>query len=331
MASTVWKGSISFGLVSVPVKLFTAVRDHDVSFHQYSRETGARIRYKKVDGSTDEVVSSGDIVKGWDAGDERIVIVESNELDQLDPDKSELLDILDFVDLDQIDPVFYDRPYNVVPAGEAAAKAYRLLVEAMVKTHKVAIARFVMRGKEHLAALRPRDGLLVLSTMRFADEVVEPRSADGTKLVDDAEVRDRELAMAEQLIGSLTTEFDPTQYRDEHQERIIAFLEAKAEGETFEAPQPREQGKVIDLIAALEQSLGRRDDEAAASTAPSAEPDAEPEAQTSSGQATQASYDEMSKDELYDLAQTRKIAGRSSMSKSELIEALRNGDQASAA
>lgn len=322
MPNAIWTGSISFGLVSVPVRLFTAVKSHDVGFHQYHKQTGARIRYRKVDEDTGEDVEYGDIVKGWDPGDGRLVMVERSDLDDLSPDKSELLDIRDFVDLDQIDPVYYDKPYNVLPRGEAAAKAYRLLVEAMTRTNKVAIGSFVLRSKEHLVALRPRDGLLVLSTMRFHDEVVEPREIEDAELVDGTEVRERELEMAEQLVESLTTAFDPTEYRDEHQERIREFLHAKAEGQEPEpgAAAP-EQGRVIDLTQALEASLGR-------SSADTDDGDGGEEAPAARGG---ADYDSWSKHDLYELAQEREIAGRSSMSKDELVAALRKGDAEEAA
>lgn len=328
MPNAIWTGSISFGLVSVPVRLFTAVRSHDIGFHQYNRETGARIRYRKVDEDTGEEVPYGEIVKGWDPGDGRLVLVDKDELDELDPDKSELLDIRDFVDLDEIDPVYYDKPYNVVPKGEAAAKAYRLLVEAMTRTNKVAIGSFVLRSKEHLVALRPRDGLLVLCTMRFHDEVTEPREIEDAGLVDDAEVRERELEMAEQLIENLTTEFDPTAYTDEHQERIQDFLRAKAEGAEPEPAPQREQGRVIDLTQALEASLGRKDDGDTEDAATSGSVDAEHEG---GPDAAADEYAAMTKHELYELAQEREVAGRSSMSKDELAAALRAGDEASAA
>lgn len=319
MPNAIWTGSISFGLVSVPVRLFTAVRSHDVGFHQYHKETGARIRYRKVDEDTGEDVQYDDIVKGWDPGDGRLVMVERSDLDELSPDKSELLDIRDFVDLDQIDPVYYDKPYNVLPRGEAAAKAYRLLVEAMTRTHKVAIGSFVLRSKEHLVALRPRDGLLVLSTMRFHDEVIEPREVEDAELVDGAEVRERELQMAEQLVESLTAAFDPTAYEDEHQQRIREFLRARAEGQEPApgAPAPQ-QGRVIDLTQALEASLGQTgtdtDEGGQGPSVPGAE-----------------DYDSWSKHDLYELAREREVQGRSSMSKDELVAALRRGDAEEAA
>lgn len=316
MPQAIWTGAISFGLVSVPVKLYTAVRSHDVGFHQYNKDTGARIRYRKVDDETGDEVPYGDIVKGWDPGDGRLVLVERDELEELSPDKSELLDIEDFVGLDEIDPVYYDKPYNIVPTGEAAAKAYRLLVEAMTRTNKVAVGRFVLRSKEHLVALRPRDGLLVLSTMRFHDEVVEPREIELTELVDDATVREKELVMAEQLIENLTGAFDPAAYSDEHQERILEFLRAKAEGQEVEAAPAPERGRVIDLTQALEASLGTR-----ASTGDDVGDGGEDVGRDDG-------YDAMTKHELYELAQERGIEGRSAMSKQQLVTALREDDEA---
>lgn len=300
MATTIWSGAISFGLVSVPVRLVTAVRNHNVRFHQVHAGTGARIRYKKVDEDTGEEVGNRDIHKSWDSPDGRTVVVDTSDLDALDPTKSELLDILDFVSLDQIDPVYYDKPYNLLPRGEAAAKAYRLLVEVMERTGRVAIATFVMRSRQYLAALRVRDGLLVLSTMRFADEVLDPTQMEGADLVAEAEVRDREITMAEQLVESLTTDFDPTAYHDEHRERVLAFLEAEIAG-TAPPEGEDEGGLVLDLTVALEQSL-------------------------EGGGGRKAGYTSMTKDELYDLASKRGISGRSSMSKDQLIAALRDHD-----
>lgn len=300
MATTIWSGAISFGLVSVPVRLVSAVRNHNVRFHQVHGETGARIRYKKVDEDSGEEVANRDIHKSWSSPDGRTVVVDTSELDALDPTKSELLDILDFVRLDEIDPVYYDKPYNLLPQGEAAAKAYRLLVEVMDRTSKVAIATFVMRSRQYLAALRVRDGLLVLSTMRFADEVLDATQMEGAELVEQADVRDREVQMAEQLVESLTTDFDPTGYHDEHRERVLAFLEAEIAG-TPAPDDDDEGGLVLDLTQALEQSLD-------------------------GGGGRRAGYTSMTKDDLYDLASRRQIAGRSSMSKDELIDALRTHD-----
>lgn len=298
MARATWSGQISFGLVNVPVKLYTAVRSHDVRFHQLHETTGARVRRKRVDAKTGEEVPTDEIVKGWEVDGGRYVVVDPDELEQLDPEATRTVDIQDFVELAEIEPIYYERPYYLAPDGEGARKPYALLVEAMDRTGKAAIARFVMRTKEHLAAIRARDGVLLLNTMHHADEVVDPVDIDAD--TEDVEVTDRELEMAEQLIGSLTTGFEPEAYRDQHHERVMEFLRAKAEGEdvTVEAAAD-EEAEVIDLMDALEASLGRT---------------------SSDGQ--ERSYDDMTKAELYELAQDADVPGRSDMTKDELIAAL---------
>ncbi|MFA9446737.1 Ku protein [Egicoccus sp. AB-alg6-2] len=316
MARATWSGSISFGLVSVPVQLFTAVRSHSVRFTQLHRDTGNRVRNKRVDEQTGEEVAYDDIVKGYEVADDQYVVVDPDELDELDPEASRLIDIEDFVDLREIDPLYYDRAYYLMPAGEAAAKPYKLLADAMERADKVAVARFVMRNKEYLAAVRARDGLLLLSTMHYADEVADPADLDATDTLEQVDVAPRELAMAEQLIDSLVAEFDPTRYRDEYQERVTAFLEAKAEGQQVEiTPPERDTGGVIDLMAALEQSLDR----------------AKRDRGSGGGRSAARDYGAMSKDELYELAQERDLPGRSSMSKEELAQALAAGENTSKA
>lgn len=309
MARATWSGQISFGLVNVPVKLFTAARSHDVRFRQINRQTGARVRRQRVDARTGEEVPREEIVKGYDT-DGSYVTVDPEEVDELRPDGDRTISIEDFVDLSDIEPIYYDRPYYLMPDGAAARKPYRLLVEAMEDRGKAAIAHFVMRSKEHLAAIRPREGVLLLSTMRYADEVVDPEDLDTD--IGEVEVTDRELDMAEQLIDSLVTDFDPSTYHDRFQEQLRELIERKAEGEepVVEAVEEEAGGEVIDLMEALEQSLhgarsGRRSEE--------------------------DGYEEMSKEELYDLAQERDIGGRSRMSKDELVAALRAGDDVSAA
>ncbi|GGI08566.1 non-homologous end joining protein Ku [Egicoccus halophilus] len=317
MARPTWSGSISFGLVSVPVQLFTAVRTHSVRFTQLHKDTGNRVRNKRVDETTGDEVAYGDIVKGYEVADGQYVVVDPDELDELDPEASRLIDIEDFVELQQIDPVYYDRAYYLMPSGDAAAKPYKLLAEAMEQAGKVAVARFVMRNKEYLAAVRARDGLLVLSTMHYADEVADPADLEATDTLEQVEVAPRELAMAEQLIDSLVTDFDPERYHDEYQQRVTSFLEAKAEGQELEVTPPeRDTGGVIDLMAALEQSLE------------SAKRDRGGEG---TGSSRGRDYGAMTKDELYDLAQERDLPGRSSMSKEELVEALGTSDASSKA
>jgi DNA end-binding protein Ku len=313
VARATWSGAISFGLVSVPVQLFTAVRPQNLRFRQLNAQTKAPVKQKRVDAETGEEVAYDDIVKGFEVPSGGYVVIDPSELAELDPDASRLVDIRDFVDQRDIDPVYYDRPYYLAPDGEAAAKPYRLLTEAMERTGKVAIASFVMRGKEHLAAIRARDGLLVLSTMHHADEVADPAELDVHERLEGVEVRDREVAMAEQLIESLVTEFDPNCYPDEHRARVQAYLEAKAEGQDVELPtSDREGGEVVDLVAALERSLDRARGGAGGTA--------------TGGGAGGDGYEEMTKTELYELAQKRDLPGRSGLSKDELVAALRAAD-----
>jgi DNA end-binding protein Ku len=317
VARATWSGYISFGLVNVPVKLFTAVRSHDVHFTQLHESTHARVKRKRVDEETGEAVPYDEIVKGYEVGDEQYVVVDPDELEELDPEGSRMIDIRDFVDAREIDPIYYDRPYYLMPDGESAAKPYRLLTDAMERSEKVAVAKFVMRNKEYLAAIRARDDILLLSTMNYADEVADPADLEAPDVLESVDVSEREVAMAEQLIGSLVTSFDPTAYRDEYQERVVEFLEAKAEGADVEMrPPQREEGSVVDLMSALEQSLERASEGA-------------PGARRRSGGGGDG-YADMTKDELYELAQERDVPGRSSMSKDELVDALQGADQAAA-
>jgi DNA end-binding protein Ku len=326
VARATWSGSVSFGLVNVPVQLFTAVRSHDVRFRQLHQGTNAPVKQQRIDAETGEEVPYEEIVKGYEVEDGSFVVVDPDELDQLDPESSRLIDISDFVDQAQIDPVYYDRAYYLTPNGEAASKPYRLLTEAMEGSDKVAIATFVMRGKAHLAAIRARDGLLVLSTMHYADEVADPADLEVDQALGDVEVKSREVKMAEQLIDSLSTDFDPTAYRDEYQERVREFLEKKAEGQHVDLPEPQEEtGNVVDLVAALEQSLRRAKGED--------DGDSGGEAARGKSRKAEASddYAAMSKTDLYELAQERDIPGRSGLTKEELVAALRDADQASGA
>ena len=257
MPRSIWSGAISFGLVNVPVKLYSAVSRKTVRFHQLNGETGNRIQQKRVDPETGEEVPYEQIVKGYELTRDRYVLINPDELDALDPEKTRTIDIEDFVDLDEIDPVYYDHPYYLVP-DTGATKAYGLLLNAMKESGKVAIARVVLRSKEQLVAIRPdRDGrLLMMETMIFADEVVPKADLDGLPEAEELKVSEREVAMAQQLIESLATDFEPERYRDEYREKVLELIERKAQGEEIvvqpEAPQP---AKVPDLMAALEASL----------------------------------------------------------------------------
>jgi DNA end-binding protein Ku len=256
MARAVWSGSISFGLVNIPVKLFNAVSRRSVSFNQIDSRTGSRIRMQRVSAVDGTEVPYEAIVKGYELAPDRYVLIEPEELDALDPEATHTIDIEEFIDLAEIDPIFYDAAYYVAPV-KGTEKPYALLVRAMEEEGKVAIARFVMRTKQYLAALRPKDGKLVISTMVYADEVIptdEVRELDG---LDDLDVSDRELLMAKQLIESLTAEFEPDKFRDEYRDKVLELIERKSEGiETVvEAPAPAEEPKVVDLLAALEASV----------------------------------------------------------------------------
>ena len=253
MPRAIWSGAISFGLVNVPVKLFTAISPKDVRFHQLEEGTGSRIRQKRVSAETGEEVPYEKIVKGYEISPGQYVPITPEELESLDPESTRAIDIEDFVELGEIDPLFYDRPYYLIPE-KGGAKAYALLVEAMKESGKVAIARFVLRTKQYLAAIRPLDDVLVLETMLYADEVIEPDDLEGVP--HDVDVSDRELKIARQLIESLSSDFEPERYRDEHRERVLALIERKAEGQEIVAePLVEKPTKVVDLMAALEASL----------------------------------------------------------------------------
>jgi DNA end-binding protein Ku len=260
-----WSGAISFGLVNVPVKLYSAVSKKTVRFHQLNGETGNRIQQKRVDPETGEEVSYDQIVKGYELTRDRYVVIKPEELESVEPEKSRTIDIEDFVDLADIDPVYYDHPYYLVP-DKGAAKAYGLLLGAMEQAGKVAIARVVLRSKEQLVAIRPSGGVLLMETMIFHDEVVPTEEIDELPDAKELKASDRELKMAQQLIDSLSADFDPTAYKDEYREKVLELVERKAQGEDIavqpEAPQP---ARVPDLMAALEASLAAVKDDSSSS------------------------------------------------------------------
>src|SRR5579862_8337779 len=261
MARAIWSGAISFGLVNVPVKLYTATSPKAVRFHQLSAKTGARIKQKRVDSSTGEEVSFEDIVKGYELSPDRYVMIEPEELDALDPKATKTIDIEEFVDLDEIDPIYYDHSYYLAPTT-GGAKAYRLLLDAMREAGKVAIGRIVVRSKQQLCALRPTGDVMTLTTMLWGDEVLSPDRLDELESVGEAQASDRELRMAEQLIESLSAAFDPSQFHDEYREQVLDLIERKAAGEEIAVqPQVEEPAAAPDLMAALEASLAAVRDE----------------------------------------------------------------------
>jgi DNA end-binding protein Ku len=256
MPRAIWSGAISFGLVNIPVKLYSAVSRKTVRFHQIDAESGQRIRQQRVNPENGEEVPYEQIVKGYEISPDKYVTITPEELEALEPQKTRTIDIEQFVDLEQIDPIHYDHPYYLAP-DKGAAKAYKLLLDAMREADKVAIARVVIRSKENLVALRSYDGAITMETMLFPDEVVEPSSIEELGAVDgDVKTTKRELDMAKQLIESLSGDFEPEGYRDEYRDRVLDLIERKAAGETItiEAPEP-ERKEVPDLMAALEASI----------------------------------------------------------------------------
>jgi DNA end-binding protein Ku len=253
MPRSIWSGAISFGLVNVPVKLYSAVSRKNVRFHQLHDADHVRIQQKRVCPADGEEVAYENIVKGYEISPDQYVVIEPEELEGLDPKKTRSIDIQEFVDLSEIDPIYFDHPYYLAP-GTGASKAYRLLLQAMQETNKVAIARVVIRQKENLVAIRATGDVMTMATMVFHDEVVDPETID--ELPDDeSKATKREVEMAEQLIDSLTGPFEPEKYHDEYRERVLELIEAKAAGEEITIQPPEEPAKVPDLMAALEQSL----------------------------------------------------------------------------
>jgi DNA end-binding protein Ku len=256
MARAIWSGSISFGLLNVPVKLYSAVARRGISLREIRESDGTRIRHRRVAEGTDEEVPYEKITKAYEVSKDRYIPLAKSELEALAPEKSRAIEVKDFVDLEEIDPIYFDSPYYLGPA-DGAERAYSLLARAMEGSGKVAIARFVFRNKEHLAAIRPTDGVLTLTTMRFADEVVPPDELEDVLPAETPKVAKREVEMAEQLIESLTRGFDPAAYRDEYREQLLAMIERKAAGEEIVAApaEEREATKAPDLMTALEESI----------------------------------------------------------------------------
>ncbi len=256
MPRPVWTGTISFGLVAIPVKLYHAVRRQSVSFNQLDDRTMSRIKYRKVSALDGEEVPDDHIVKGYEVSKDRYIVVDPDELEPFIPSATKTVDLEEFVDLVEIDPVFYDSAYYVAPGSNP--KPYVLLARAMEESNKVAIGRFVMRNKQYTAAIRAEGGRLIMSTLAYADEVLDPATIDELADLDDVEVSKKEIAMAESLVDSLTAAFEPAKYRDEYREQVLDLIEIKASGQAFELPAAEaEKPKVIDLMAALEASVAK--------------------------------------------------------------------------
>jgi DNA end-binding protein Ku len=319
MPRAIWTGSLGFGLVNVPVKLYSATEDHDISFHQLAAGSGERIRYRRVGEDSGEEVAYADIVKGYEIEPGRHVLVTPEELEAVEPGRSRTIEIEDFVDLADVDPVYFQKTYYIAPADtEGASKPYALLRRTMEQAGKVGIARFVLRGKQHLAAVRPRSDILVLSTLYFADEVRIPSAIDEIDPEAAPAITDREEAAARQLVDALSTEWEPERYEDTYRTRVLELIEAKAEGtDVVTEPQVAEPTNVVDLMAVLQASVDEAKQRRTGSGGGGG--------RSAAGRA--GAGDELegrSKDELYAEAQERDIAGRSTMTKEELAEAIRD-------
>lgn len=358
MARPIWTGSLAFGLVNVPVSLFAATEDHGVHFHQLEAGTPDRIRYRRVNERTGEEVPRERIVRAVDVGDGEYVVVEDDELEAISPERSKVIEIADFVDLEDIDPVYYDTAYYLAPRGEAAARAYALLRAAMEETHRVGIALFVLRGRERVVAVRPDRDVLAMETMYFADEVRDP-SSTVPDLPHNAQLGDRELKTACMLVDALSTEWDPERYVSTYRTKLHELIERKRHGETIRAPEePSERpAKIVDLMEALDASL-KASRQARESSEPSGEPSGRTAAPTggiSGGQGGRRSgaggaprsksskrasgaassgarqrgqnLSELTKADLQAMAADLDVAGRSKMTRDELESAVRRASR----
>jgi DNA end-binding protein Ku len=248
---SIWSGTISFGLVSVPVRMFSATESKELKFHFLDKRDLAPVGYDKVRRDTGEHVDNDEIVRGFEVEKGRYVPLEDEDLDRLDIELTKTIDICDFVDLGEIDPIYFRKAYYLLPE-EGGEKPYRLLVRALGETNKVGIAKIVIRNKQHLAALRPWQGILVLETMYYADEVREPEKVDG-----DTRLRKPEVEMAKSLVENLSASFDPAKYDDTYRKELLQLLRAKAKGKPLPEPEQAEEGEVVDLMAALRESVER--------------------------------------------------------------------------
>jgi DNA end-binding protein Ku len=343
MARAIWTGSLSFGLVNVPVGLFAATEDKTIRFNQFHAESGDRIRQKRVNEKTGEDVEFSEVVKGYDLGDGKVALISPEELEAIEPGRTREISITDFVDLDDIDPIFYKSSYYLAPQGEIGRRAYALLRTAMEESRKVGIATFVLRGKQHLVAVRPETEVIGLETMFFADEVRDPaKEIYGIPV--EAEFQPRELDTAKLLIDSMSTKWNPAAYHDTYRKRVEELIDQKRHGQVItlekrEAALP----PVVDLMEALRASVeaagGRRTaagagggtgagagatDRSTAKGSSGRKPEAAAAAKTkrASGSKVKVDLTKLSKSELYDRATELSIPGRSKMSREELEDAL---------
>jgi DNA end-binding protein Ku len=316
VARPIWSGAINFGLVTIPVELYSATEDHTISFRQFERGTSDRIRYKRINERTGKEVAFSDIVKGADLGGGEYVIIEPDELDAIAPGRSRTIDINTFVELDDIDPIHFQKTYWLAPSKEEYGRSYSLLLQAMEKTNRAGVATFVMRGKEYLTAVRAGDGMLVLNTLLFPEDIRDP-AKELKSLPEITTARGKEIEMAVSLIDSMTDEWRPEDFHDTYTEQVEKLIESKRDGkEVVAEAEPSEPTKVVDLFEALSKSVEsrkkRRDTPSAAD-------------------ATAEDLSGLNKADLDKLARDLDIKGRSKMSRDELEKAVTAARSAGAA
>jgi DNA end-binding protein Ku len=322
MARATWSGFLSFGLVSVPVGLYTATEDQTIHFNQLHKGTSHRIRYKKVDEETGEEITSDDIVNGYPLGGGEYVVVTREEMAEAAPGKSELIEIQDFVDLDEIDPIFFRQSYYLAPKGKGADRAYALLLEAMRETKKVGIATLVLRDKEHLVAVRPAEKVLMLETMYFEDEIRDPEEELAT-LPPVGHANPRELSIAKKLVESLTDEWDPSRYKNTYRVRVEELIEEKRKGHAVvHGAEERPKSNVIDLMSALQASIERSSAKRPARSAAKATSATKSSSLKVSVHRERQGLDAMTKADLLERAARLKLDVNPKMTKAELVRAV---------
>lgn len=298
---SIWKGSVSFGLVNVPVEMRAAIRDRDLHFHELHEPDGARIRHVRFCAAEGKPVKRKEIGRGYELDNGEMIVLTDEELDSVGPEKTHTIEIESFVKLAQIDPIYFDRPYFLTPGNDNAGtlRAYRLLVEALDRNGRVALGRFVLRSREYLAAIRERDGVMALSTLRYADEVRSTDQFPSSDTKPEEEAVENALA----VIDELTTEWNPAGFEDCYRERLESVVESKAKGKTIEAPEPAEESATPapDLMAALKKTLDQS------------------KAKNRKGV---KALEKLNRKQLYERARKAKIRGRSEMDKAELLKAL---------
>jgi DNA end-binding protein Ku len=327
MARSTWSGFLSFGLVSVPVGLYSATSDQTIHFNQLRKNTSHRVRYKKVDEVTGEELSTEDIVNGYPLGGDEYVVVTREEMSEAAPGKSEIIEIQDFVDLDDIDPIFFRQSYYLAPKGKGADRAYSLLLQAMLETKKVGIATLVLRDKEHLVAVRPAEKVLMLETMFFEDEIRNPEEElDSLPPVGNANAK--ELSIAKKLVDSLTDTWDPSRYKNTYRQRVEELIEEKRAGHAVvQGAENRPKSNVVDLMSALQASIDRSSKRPIRSAAKTAAASKSASLKVSTHHERQG-LDAMTKAELMERAKRLKVDVTSKMTKDELVRAVGNAKDA---